>query len=180
MMRIAAFLVLTLFILPAVQASSESSSWTYEFESGYTPATKPLFVGDDVFVRTSGFWTGHDRPIVAAFDVETSNEIWTYTSQTSLQFDMSPLLFANNRAGDCGQWDDLLIVGWADGKITAHSPTNGSVIWENQTEVDVIGISGKMVLDKDRVIVPTRTGISSFCLADGSELMDVDTGQHWL
>ena len=78
---------------------------------------------------------------------------------------MSPLLFANNGAGDCGQWSDLLIVGWADGKITAHSPTNGSVIWENQTEVDVIGISGRMVLDEDRVIVPTRTGISSFCLA---------------
>ncbi len=174
-MRIAAFVVLTLFILPAVQASSESSSWTHEFESGYI-TTKPLFVGDDVFVRTSGFWTGDDRPIVAAFDVETGDEIWTYTSQTSLQFDMSPLLFANNGAGDCGQWSDLLIVGWADGKITAHSPTNGSVIWENQTEVDVIGISGRMVLDEDRVIVPTRTGISSFCLADGSELMDVDTG----
>ena len=175
MMRIAAFVALTLFILPTVQASSESSSWTHEFESGYI-TTKPLFVGDDVFVRTSGFWTGDDRPIVAAFDVETGDEIWTYTSQTSLQFDMSPLLFANNGAGDCGQWSDLLIVGWADGKITAHSPTNGSVIWENQTEVDVIGISGRMVLDEDRVIVPTRTGISSFCLADGSELMDVDTG----
>ncbi len=174
-MRIAAFVVLTLFILPAVQASSESSSWAHEFESGYI-TTKPLFVGDDVFVRTSGFWTGDDRPIVAAFDVQTGDEIWTYTSQTSLQFDMSPLLFANNGAGDCGQWSDLLIVGWADGKITAHSPTNGSVIWENQTEVDVIGISGRMVLDEDRVIVPTRTGISSFCLADGSELMDVDTG----
>jgi hypothetical protein len=129
-----------------------------------------------VFVRTSGFWTGDDRPVVAAFDVETGEEIWTYTSQTSLQFDMSPLLFANNGAGDCGQWSDLLIVGWADGKITAHSPANGSVIWQNQTEADVIGISGKMVLDEDRVIVPTRTGISSFCLADGSELMDVDTG----
>jgi len=175
MMRIAAFVVLTLFILPAVQASSESSSWTHEFESGYI-TTKPLFVGDDVFVRTSGFWTGDDRPIVAAFDVETGDEIWTYTSQTSLQFDMSPLLFANNGAGDCGQWSDLLIVGWADGKITAHSPTQRSVIWENQTEVDAIGISGRMVLDEDRVIVPTRTGISSFCLADGSELMDVDTG----
>ncbi len=174
-MRIAAFVVLTLFILPAVQASSESSSWTHEFESGYI-TTKPLFVGDDVFVRTSGFWTGDDRPIVAAFDVETGDGIWTYTSQTSLQFDMSPLLFVNNGVGDCGQWSDLLIVGWADGKITAHSPTNGSVIWENQTEVDVIGISGRMVLDEDRVIVPTRTGISSFCLADGSELMDVDTG----
>ena len=174
-MRIAAFVVLTLFILPIVQASSESSSWTHEFESGYI-TTKPLFVGDDLFVRTSGFWTGDDRPVVAAFDVETGDEIWTYTSQTSLQFDMSPLLFVNNGAGDCGQWSDLLIVGWADGKITAHSPTNGSVIWENQTEVDVIGISGKMVLDEDRVIVPSRTGISSFCLADGSELMDVDTG----
>ena len=108
-MRIAAFLALTLFILPAVQASSESSSWTHEFESGYI-TTKPLFVVDDVFVRSSGFWTGDDRAIVAAFDVETGDEIWTYTSQTSLQFDMSPLLFANNGAGDCGQWSDLLIV----------------------------------------------------------------------
>ena len=71
-MRIAAFVVLTLFILPAVQASSESSSWTHEFESGYI-TTKPLFVGDDVFVRTSGFWIGDDRPIVAAFDVDSGD-----------------------------------------------------------------------------------------------------------
>ena len=33
-----------------------------------------------------------------------------------------------------------------------------------------------MVLDGDQVIVPTRTGLSSFCLSDGTQLLDIDTG----
>ncbi|MEC8142300.1 MAG: hypothetical protein VX071_02280, partial [Candidatus Thermoplasmatota archaeon] len=103
-------------------------------------------------------------------------EIWTYTSQTSLQHDMAPLLFAEAGSGTCGAWNDLLLVGWTDGKLTALSPTDGSLVWQNQTEVDIIGITGKMVLDGDQVIVPTRTGLSSFCLADGAQLFDIDTG----
>ena len=47
---------------------------------------------------------------------------------------------------------------------------------KNQTEVELIGITGKMALEGDRVIVPTRTGLSSFCLEDGFELMNIDTG----
>ncbi|MGB1913557.1 MAG: PQQ-binding-like beta-propeller repeat protein [Candidatus Poseidoniaceae archaeon] len=173
-MRIASVLVLTLFIVPLAQASSDSS-WTHEFESGYI-STQPLIQEDSVFVRISGFWTGEERPIVAAFELETGNEMWRYTSQTSLQHDMAPLLFVEEGAGACGTWNDLLLVGWADGIITAHSPTNGSIVWQNQTEVELIGITGKMALDEDRVVVPTRTGLSSFCLADGVELLDVDTG----
>jgi hypothetical protein len=174
MMRIATVIVLTLLIIPFVQASSESS-WTQEFESGYI-STKPLIVEDSVYVRISGFWTGEERPFVAAFELETGNEIWRYASQTSLQHDMTPLLYIEKGVGTCGEWDDLLLVGWADGKITAHSPVNGSIIWQNQTEVDVIGISGKMGFEADRLIVPTRTGLSTFCLADGTELLDIDTG----
>ena len=173
-MRIAATLVLVLLILPMVQASSESS-WTHEFESGYI-STQPIVVDDTVFVRTSGFWTGEERPIVAAFELESGNEIWNYSSQTSLQHDMTPLMFVEGGSGACGEWGSLLLVGWADGRITAHSPTNGSIVWQNQTEVELIGITGKMALEGDRVIVPTRTGLSSFCLEDGFELMDIDTG----
>ena len=32
-----------------------------------------------------------------------------------------------------------------------------------------------MALEEDQVIVPTRTGLSSFCLSDGTQLLDVDT-----
>ena len=173
-MRIAATLVLVLLILPMVQASSESS-WTHEFESGYI-STQPIVVDDTVYVRTSGFWTGEERPIVAAFELESGNEIWNYSSQTSLQHDMAPLLFVEGGSGACGEWESLLLVGWSDGRITAHSPTNGSIVWQNQTEVELIGITGKMALEGDRVIVPTRTGLSIFCLEDGFELMDIDTG----
>ena len=173
MMRIA-ILLLALLLAPLAQASSDSS-WTHEFESGYI-STQPLIVEDTIFVRISGFWTGEERPIVAAYELQTGNEMWRYTSQTSIQHDMAPLLFVQGGSGDCGIWNDLLIVGWTDGKVTAHSPTNGSIVWQNQTEVELLGITGKMALEEDRVIVPTRTGLSSFCLADGTELLDVDTG----
>lgn len=174
MMRIAFILVVSVFFLPLVQADSEPS-WTYQFESGYI-STQPLVVDDSVYVRTSGFWTGEDRPIVAAFELQNGIEKWRYTSQTSLQHDMSPLVFVEKGSGACGSWNDVLLVGWSDGKITALSPTDGSVIWQNQTEVELIGITGKMVIEDDRAIVPTRTGLSSFCLADGSELLDIDSG----
>ena len=172
-MRVATILILTLLMLPLVQANSESS-WSHEFEAGYI-STQPLVVDDSVYVRISGFWTGEERPLVSAFELQTGNEIWTYTSQTSLQHDMAPLLFVEAGSGTCGAWNDLLLVGWTDGKLTALSPTDGSLVWQNQTEVDIIGITGKMVLDGDQVIVPTRTGLSSFCLADGAQLFDIDT-----
>ena len=173
-MRVATlFLVLVLF-LPLAQATTESS-WTHEFEDGYI-TTKPLIVDDSVYVRTSGFWTGDARPVVVAFDTQSGDEHWRFTSQTSLQHDMSPLLYAEQGSGDCGSWQDLLIVGWADGKITAHSTEDGTVVWENQTEIDLIGITGSMLIEDDQVIVPTRSGLSSFCLANGEEILSVDVG----
>ena len=173
-MRVATlFLVLVLF-LPLAQATTESS-WTHEFEDGYI-TTKPLIVDDSVYVRTSGFWTGDARPVVVAFDTQSGDEHWRFTSQTSLQHDMSPLLYAEQGSGGCGSWQNLLIVGWADGKITAHSTEDGTVVWENQTEIDLIGITGSMLIEDDQVIVPTRTGLSSFCLANGEEILNADVG----
>ena len=173
-MRVATlFLVLVLF-LPLAQATTESS-WTHEFEDGYI-TTKPLIVDDSVYVRTSGFWTGDARPVVVAFDTQSGDEHWRFTSQTSLQHDMSPLLYAEQGSGGCGSWQNLLIVGWADGKITAHSTEDGTVVWENQTEIDLIGITGSMLIEDDQVIVPTRTGLSIFCLANGEEILNADVG----
>ena len=81
MMRIATILALMLFAIPMAQATS-TSSWTHEFEAGYI-STQPLVVDEVVFVRTSGFWTGDERPVIAAFELQTEKEMWRYTSQTS-------------------------------------------------------------------------------------------------
>ena len=171
-MKRVVLLSLLLFLLPFAKAES-NHSWEHEFENGYI-TTQPLLVEDSVFVRTSGFWMGDERPQVSAFEITSGDELWTYRSETTLQHDMSPLLFVEAGSGVCGVWQDLLIVAWADGKVTALDSSNGELVWEQQTEVNVLGITGKLGIDGDRVVVPTRQGLSTFCLDDGAQLLRVE------
>ena len=164
-----------LFPNSAAQPTGESN-WEIDLNNGYI-STKPLFVGDQIIVRTSGFWTGDDRPHVYAFDQETGQENWRYLNQNSTNHDMSPLLHVGAGGGDCGNWNEMIIVGWTDGKVTALDVEDGSLIWSSQTEVVTWGITGKMALDDDNLIVPTRKGLSSFCLSDGTENLRVDLPQ---
>ena len=101
-------LFLLLFLLPFAKAES-THSWEHEFENGYI-TTQPLLVEDSVFVRTSGFWMGDERPQVSAFDLKSGDELWTYRSETTLQHDMSPLMFVEAGSGTCGSWQNLLVV----------------------------------------------------------------------
>ena len=171
-MKRVVLLSLLLFLLPFAKAES-NHSWEHEFENGYI-TTQPLLVEDSVFVRTSGFWMGDERPQVSAFEITSGDELWTYRSETTLQHDMSPLMFVEAGSGVCGVWQDILIVAWADGKVTALDSSNGELVWEQQTEVNVLGITGKLGIDEDRVVVPTRQGLSTFCLDDGAQLLRVE------
>ncbi len=171
-MKRVVLLLLLVFLLPFTKAES-NYSWEHEFENGYI-TTQPLIVEDSVYVRTSGFWIGDERPQVSAFDLFSGDELWTFRSETTLQHDMSPLLFIESGSGTCGTWQNLLIVAWADGKVTALNPSNGVLVWEHQTEVNVLGITGKLGLDEDRVVVPTRQGLSALCLETGEQLLRVE------
>jgi len=171
-MKRVVLLLLLVFLLPFTKAES-NYSWEHEFENGYI-TTQPLIVEDSVYVRTSGFWIGDERPQVSAFDLFSGDELWTFRSETTLQHDMSPLLFIESGNGTCGTWQNLLIVAWADGKVTALNPSNGVLVWEHQTEVNVLGITGKLGLDEDRVVVPTRQGLSALCLETGEQLLRVE------
>ena len=171
-MKRVVLLLLLVFLLPFTKAES-NYSWEHEFENGYI-TTQPLIVEDSVYVRTSGFWIGDERPQVSAFDLFSGDELWTFRSETTLQHDMSPLLFIESGSGTCGTWQNLLIVAWADGKVTALNPSNGALVWEHQTEVNVLGITGKLGLDEDRVVVPTRQGLSALCLETGEQLLRVE------
>ena len=161
------------FSIAANAEHSSKPSWNKDLKNGYI-TTSPLIVEDQVFVRTSGFWTGTDRPHVYSFDLESGEENWRFKSNTSVQHDMSPILYVEASSGDCGSWDNLLVIGWTDGKITALNSTTGGLVWEFQTEVVTWGITGEMGLDGDAVVVPTRQGLTVLCLADGSEKLRVD------
>lgn len=171
-MKRVVLLLLLVLLLPFTKAES-NYSWEHEFENGYI-TTQPLIIENSVYVRTSGFWIGDERPQVSAFDLVSGDEQWTFRSETTLQHDMSPLLFVESGSGTCGTWQDLLIIAWADGKVTALNPSNGALAWEAQTEVNVLGITGKLGIDEDRVVVPTRQGLSALCLETGERLLRVE------
>ena len=169
-------LILCLFIPQSSAQNTIESDWEIDLENGYI-STKPIFVGDQVIVRTSGFWTGEERPHVYSFDTISGVENWRFINPNSTNHDMSPLLHVSQGSGDCGNWSDMVIVGWTDGKVTALNSTDGSLVWEAETEVVTWGITGKMAVDEDNLVVPTRQGLSRYCLSDGEQNLRIDLPQ---
>jgi outer membrane protein assembly factor BamB len=166
-------LLLCLLVPLSTGTDEDRSSWEVDLDNGYI-STKPIIVDEQVIVRTSGFWTGDDRPHVYAFDIDTGHENWRFRNNDSTNHDMSPLLHIRAGDGACGIWDEMVLVGWTDGRVTALDIASGSLIWEVQTEVVSWGITGEMAFDEDSVIVPTRQGISKLCLSDGAESLRVN------
>ena len=113
------FCLLTCLMIPnSVAGSSNQENWEVDLENGYI-STKPIFVDNQVIVRTSGFWTGEDRPHVYSFDVQSGIENWRFSNPNSTNHDMSPLLHISAGQGECGTWSDMILVAWTDGKVTA-------------------------------------------------------------
>ena len=166
-------LLLCLLIPTSTGATEELDYWEVDLENGYI-STKPIIIEDQVIVRSSGFWTGEDRPHVYSFDLREGTQNWEYRSNSSTHHDMSPLLHVEAGSGECGSWGEMILVGWTDGKVTALDISDGSLIWSAQTEVITWGITGAMALDSDVVVVPTRQGLSTFCLDDGDLQLRVD------
>ena len=163
-------------LIPAGTATL-SANWSVDLGPGYI-TTSPVTDEQRVYVRTSGFWTGAERPEVKAFSHDGSLE-WTYRSNTTTQHDMAPLVLKNAGAGSCGSWPDLLLVGWANGDFTALHPNNGTLVWKVSTPVDGWGITGASLLDDDHVVVPTRNGMTRLCLADGQVNFAVNLSLGW-
>ena len=172
-----ALLFCLILLLPIVSATiDERVTWQKDLENGYI-STKPLIIEEQVIVRTSGLGTGSENPHVYAFNLLTGEENWIYRSPNSSQYELSPLLFVESGEGECGSWPSMIIVGWNDGRVTALEAMTGAEIWATQTEVISWGITGSMALDSDLVVVPTRKGLSSFCLSDGTLNLRVELSE---
>ena len=174
------FLIATLLLLllPLNAAAEEwSLEWEVDLGEGYI-TTSPVMFNEHLFVRTSGFWTGEERPQVFSFTTE-GMERWNRTSPTTVQHDLSPLQPVSSGQGECGSWPDLLLIGWADGVIEAVHPSNGSPVWSATSSVNGWGITGAMALDEDHVVVPTRNGMQRHCLSDGSLDFSTNLSLGW-
>ena len=166
-------LILCLLIPSSTGASQHPSSWEVDLKNGYI-STKPIIVEDQVIVRTSGFWTGEDRPHIYAFDIQTGEENWRFKNEQSTNHDMSPIIHISAGDGPCGSWNEMILTGWTDGLVTALDIESGSLIWQLQTEAESFGITGAIAIDGDNVVVPTGKGLSKVCLSDGNETLRVD------
>lgn len=169
-------LLFAALLLPTGTASA-SMNWSVDLGPGYI-TTSPVVDEDRVYVRTSGFWTGSERPEVKAFSHDGSL-VWTYRSETTTQHDMAPLLLKSGGTGACGSWPDLLLVGWANGDFLALHPSNGTQVWNLSTPVEGWGITGAPLLEDDHVVVPTRKGMMRLCLADGEVDFSVNLSLGW-
>ena len=165
------------FFTPYASAATWSPAWEQNVGPGYI-TTSPVSDGEHVYVRTSGFWTGEERPEVKAFTHDGVPK-WTHVSPTTVQHDMSPPLLVEAGSGACGQWPQLLLVGWANGDFTALHPSNGTLVWQVNTTVKVWGITGASMIDAANVIVPTRDGLMQVCLANGQVNFDVQLSDGW-
>ena len=154
-----ALCLLFCILLPSSIATPEGfESWETDLDNGYI-STKPIIVDEQVIVRTSGYWTGEDRPHIYAFDLYSGEENWRFKNAASLNHDMSPLLHIEAGTGECGSWSEMIIAGWTDGRVTALNLEDGSLVWSAQTEVVNWGITGGMAIDDENVVVPTRQGL---------------------
>lgn len=169
--------LLVLTLLPLTSASVQTPIWTLDVGPGYI-TTSPVVDDDHVYVRTSGFWTGEERPEVLAVNHQGDVQ-WRYNSSTTVQHDMAPLLLVDAGEGNCGAWPDLLLVGWADGRFDALHPKDGTLVWSVNTTLEGWGITGAAQLDGDHVVVALRNGLARWCLADGAVDFEVDTGLGW-
>ncbi len=162
---------------PLASATAWVPAWEQDVGPGYI-TTSPVTDDEHVYVRTSGFWTDEERPVVKAFTHEGVQK-WTHISPTTVQHDMSPLLLVEAGDGPCGQWPDMLLVGWANGDYTALHPSNGTVLWQVNTTVKAWGITGAALVDADHAVVPTRDGLMQLCLANGQKGFEVQLSDGW-
>ena len=151
--------------------------WSRDLGTGYI-STSPIVHDDFVLVRLSGSFSSDSVPSISSFDFQ-GNLLWSAVGERNSHPDMSPLMIISPGQGDCGNWNEMLVVAWANGTVETLNVSTGENIWSMQTSVVTWGITGQMQQDGDRLVVPTRNGIDVFCLANGVLLESYSTDLGW-
>ncbi|MBL6733988.1 MAG: PQQ-binding-like beta-propeller repeat protein, partial [Candidatus Poseidonia sp.] len=166
MRRHALLCIAFLTLLSATTVQGATPVWSLDVGPGYI-TTSPVVDEDRVYLRTSGFWTGEERPEVMAIDAQ-GRVVWTRVNSNTTQHDMAPLILVPPGTGPCGAWPEFLLVGWADGTLEALDTDDGRVLWSLSTFVDGWGITGRAAVDGDHAVVPLRNGLVRLCLSNAA------------
>lgn len=151
--------------------------WSRDLGTGYI-STSPIVHDDSVLVRLSGSFSSDSVPSISSFDFQ-GNLLWSAVGERNSHPDMTPLMIISQGQGDCGNWNEMLVVAWANGTVETLNISTGEKIWSMQTAVVTWGITGQMQQDGDRLVVPTRNGVDIFCLANGALLESYSTDLGW-
>ena len=174
--------IVAIYCLSITQAETPQSEeefslqWNLDFGEVYV-STQPISSTDAIFVRTSSSSLAQGIPSVYSLDFD-GNEKWQMQNANSTKQDMTPLEFVKAGNGDCGNWPDMVLVGWSDGLFQALDAEDGTVVWQYQTEVFGWGITGSMLVETETVTIPTRNGLDKLCL-NGDLQFTENTGAGW-
>ena len=176
--------LIAIFLLPINQAEiitdSESETlslqWNIDFGEVYV-STKPIATNDTIYVRTSS--SSSAQGIASIYSITfDGTENWRVENSNSTMSDLAPLVYVGSGQGACGQWPDMVLVGWSDGLLQALDAHNGAVVWQHFTEKHSWGITGSMLIEEETVTLPTRNSIDQLCL-NGDLLFSQDIGYGW-
>ena len=174
--------IVAIYCLSFTQAETPQSEeefslqWNLDFGEVYV-STQAITSADAIFIRTSSSSLAQGIPSVYSLDFD-GNEIWQMQNANSTKQDMSPLEFVKAGTGDCGNWPDMVLVGWSDGLFQALDAEDGTVVWQYQTEVLGWGITGSMLVETESVTIPTRNGLDKLCL-NGDLQFTKNTAAGW-
>jgi len=170
------WLLVFLLLFSTVSAQSMQEGWERNLENGYI-TTAPVVIEEKVILRTSGTWDGEDRPGVYALSLKDGSILWEIHNQNAIHHDMAPILYVESGQGCNSTHEEMLIIGWSDGRITALNIADGTTIWTAQSEKITWGVTGGMALDEGKVVVPTRQGLSALCLENGEQALRVELAE---
>ncbi len=174
--------IVAIYCLSFTQAETPQSEeefslqWNLDFGEVYV-STQAITSADAIFIRTSSSSLAQGIPSVYSLDFD-GNEMWQMQNANSTKQDMSPLEFVKAGTGDCGNWPDMVLVGWSDGLFQALDAEDGTVVWQYQTEVLGWGITGSMLVETESVTIPTRNGLDKLCL-NGDLQFTKNTAAGW-
>jgi len=124
----------------------------------------PLLVEDAVYVVT-------ENDVVTAFARDTGETLWTYRREAPEGFsitDHAGLVMVSGR----------LVTAFTDGAVVALDPTDGRIVWERETSVDVEseGRSRPRFVDVDTTPLVVGDDIYVASYAGGVYALDGNTG----
>ena len=176
--------LVAIILLPFNQAEINSDiedevlsfQWNMDFGEVYV-STKPLATIENIYVRTSSSTLA--QGIASVYSISYDGvENWRVENSNSTMSDLSPLAYVESGNGGCGEWPDMLLVGWSDGLFQALNANSGEVVWQHYTETRGWGITGDMLVEEETVTLPTRNSVDQLCL-NGDLLFSQDIGYGW-